>query len=132
MTTRKRNTKTTQVETVIDHDGHDVQVLEKEVEVITPKLPQLYQSTVYVKTSPQSKEVIGHIKFSETSGILTAIPASSKYDVDLQLFTDSGIVLNTDSSIMFSPHTKDWMLNVHKAVIPRTWEVTEAWNRDEI
>ena len=132
MTTRKRNTKTTQVETVIDHDGHDVQVLEKEVEVITPKLPQLYQSTVYVKTSPQSKEVVGHIEFSETSGVLKTIPASSKYDVDLQLFADSGIVLNTDSSIMFSPRTKDWMLNVHKAVIPRTWEVTEAWNRDEI
>ena len=130
MTTRKRNIKVKRVEEVIDHDGHDVQVLEKEVE--TPKLPQLYQSTVYVKTSPQSKEVIGHIQFSETSGILTAIPASSKYDVDLQLFSDSGIVLTTDSSIMFSPHTKDWMLNVHKAVIPRTWEVTEAWNRDEI
>lgn len=130
MTTRKRNIKAKRVEDVIDHDGHDVQVLEKEVE--TPKLPQLYQSTVYVNTSPQSKEVIGHIEFSETTGILKAIPTSSKYDVDLQMFADSGIVLSTDNSIVISPHTKDWLLNVHKAVVHRDWEVTEAWNRDEI
>lgn len=130
MTTRKRAVKAKRVEEVIDHDGHDVQVLEKEVEA--PKLPQLYQSTVYIKTGPQTKDIVGHIEFSEITGILTGTPSSDKYEARLRTFTSSAIILNTDSSIMFSPYTKEWMLNVHKAVVHRDWEITEAWNRDEI
>ena len=87
---------------------------------------------MYIKTSPQTKDIVGHIEFSEITGILTGIPSSDKYEARLRNFTSSAIILNTDRSIMFSPYTKEWMLNVHKAVVHRDWDITEAWNRDEI
>ena len=33
---------------------------------------------------------------------------------------------------MIPAHTKEWLLNIHKAVLHRNWTATEAWNKDEI
>jgi hypothetical protein len=133
MTTKKRRTTTTTVvaaaaETVVDHDGHDIVE-----EVVVKQLPQLYQSTISVSVGPhEPKVVVGHIQFSDTTGLITAICQNSSYDVELDLLARSGIVSKDNSAVMFSPQTKAWMLNIHKVILPRNWAASEAWNRDEV
>lgn len=130
MTTKKRRTTkvVAAVEAVVDHDGHDI--LE---EVVVKQLPQLYQSTISVSVGPHEPKVtIGHIQFSDTTGLMSTICQNSKYDIDLNVLSSSGLVLKDDSSVMFSPDTKGWLLNIHKATLPRNWAASEAWNRDEV
>jgi|TARA_R110000824_G_scaffold121862_3_gene278303 hypothetical protein len=133
-TQRKRTIKNTGA--VIDHDGHDVieEVTVEEV-VVEQNIPQLYQSTVTIRKGgpEQPTTVIGHIEFSDTTGKLRAIPnAAASYGVDLEVVVSGGLISKTDSSVVFSPRTKDWLLNIHNGVLPRNWVATEAWNRDEV
>jgi len=130
MTTKKRRTikKVVAVEAVVDYDGHDV--LE---EVVVKQLPQLYQSTISVSIGPhEPKVVVGHIQFSDTTGLTSVICRNPTYDIDLNVLAQSGIVLKDNPSAMFSPNTKEWLLNIHKALLHRNWTASEAWNRDEI
>jgi len=127
MTTRKK--RTTKIETaVVEPDAQEI--LE---EVVIKQLPQLYQSTISVSVGPhEPKAIAGHIQFSETTGLMTAICQDSNYDVQLELLAQTGISMKENSAVMFSPNTKEWLLNIHKATLPRNWAASEAWNRDEI
>jgi len=130
MTTKKRRTtkKVVAVEAVVDHDGHDV--LE---EVVVKQLPQLYQSTIFASSGPyEPKDVVGHIQFSDTTGLMSVVCRNSKYDSDLDVLVQSAIILKDTPSVMFSAHTKAWLLNIHKAVLHRHWTASEALNKDEI
>jgi hypothetical protein len=117
-------------------DPENIDILEEAViEEVVHSLPQLYQSTITVrKGGPHEPiDVVGHIEFSDTTGKLRAIPnAAASYGVDLGVVVSGGLVSKTDSSVVFSPHTKAWLLNVHNGILPRGWEATEAWNRDEV
>jgi hypothetical protein len=139
--TTQRNKAVKKSKVIVDTKSVDVieevvieeAVIEEAVieEVVSP-LPQLYQSTVSIKKGAVV-EIIGHIQFSDTTGELTAIPSNNtKYGVDLGVVVSSGIISKTDSSVVFSPHTKTWLRNVHNGILPRGWEATEAWNRDEV
>ena len=116
-------------------DPENIDILEEAViEEVVHSLPQLYQSTITVrKGGPHEPiDVVGHIQFSDTTGKLEAIPSNTNYDVHLGVVVSGGLVSKTDSSVVFSPHTKAWLLNVHNGILPRGWEATEAWNRDEV
>jgi len=116
-------------------DPENIDILEEAViEEVVHSLPQRYQSTITVrKGGPHEPiDVVGHIQFSDTTGKLKAIPSNTNYDVDLEIVVSGGLVSKTDSSVVFSPRTKSWLLNVHNGILPRGWEATEAWNRDEV
>jgi hypothetical protein len=116
-------------------DPENIDILEEAViEEVVHSLPQRYQSTITVrKGGPHEPiDVVGHIQFSDTTGKLEAIPSNTNYDVDLEIVVSGGLVSKTDSSVVFSPRTKSWLLNVHNGILPRGWEATEAWNRDEV
>ena len=132
MTTRRKKA-IRQAEVAVDTESADV-IEEVVIKEVVKSLPQLYQSTVTVrKGGPhEPKEVIGHIQFSDTTGKLTVIPSNSNYDVDLEVVASGGLISKVDSAVVFSPRTKSWLLNVHNGILPRGWEATEAWNRDEV
>jgi|TARA_R110002110_G_scaffold6791_5_gene33827 hypothetical protein len=132
MTTRRKKA-IRQAEVAVDTESVDV-IEEVVIEEVVKSLPQLYQSTVTVrKGGPhEPKEVVGHIQFSDTTGKLTAIPSNTNYDVDLDIVVAGGLTSKVDSTVVFSPRTKAWLLNVHNGILPRGWEATEAWNRDEV
>ena len=131
MTTRRKKASVTAEAVVVPENTAVVE--EAVVEEVIQSLPQLYQSTVTIrKGGLEPQEVIGHIQFSDITGKLTAIPSNSNYDVDLEVVVSGGLISKTDSSVVFSPRTKAWLLNVHNGILPRNWEATEAWNRDEV
>ena len=116
-------------------DPENIDTLEEAViEEVVHSLPQRYQSTITVRKGGTHGpiDVVGHIQFSDTTGKLVAIPSNTNYDVDLEIVVSGGLVSKTDSSVVFSPRTKSWLLNVHNGILPRGWEATEAWNRDEV
>ena len=128
MTTRKKTAKVTKevIEQPIDYEGHDV-----EVEVVKePKLPQTYQATVFLKLGGDV-EVVGHIEYSDSTGLTRTIP-SPKYDSDLISFVDSGITVRGNPDAFFSPKTKGWIMNLHKAELPRNWAIEEVRSMNEV
>ena len=70
-------------------------------------------------------EVVGHIQYSENTGLVTIIP-SPKYDSDLKTFADTGSVVKGAIDTIFSPNTLGWIKNIHKAELPRYWTTEEA------
>ena len=129
MTTRKTATrKIKAVEQAIDHDGHDIVE-----EVVESNIPQTYQCTVFARNGgPQNPpDVVGHIQYSDSTGLLRAIP-NPKYDSDLLNLINGGILVKGNPDVHFSKNTKAWILNLHKAELPRNWTVEEARGSNEI
>lgn len=129
MTTRKNSTRKTKVvEQIIDHDGHDIVE-----EVVESNIPQTYQCTVFSKQGGphESMDVVGHIQYSDSTGLLRAIP-NPKYDSDLLNLINGGIVVRGNPDVHFSHNTKAWILNLHKAELPRNWTVEEARGSNEV
>jgi len=134
--TTQRNKAVKKSKVIVDTKSVDVieevVIEEAVIEEVVSSLPQLYHSTIFIKKGGVA-ECIGYIKFSDATGKLTATPfTGSKYGVDLGVVASSGLVSKTDSSVVFSSHTKAWLLNIHNGVLPRGWEATEAWNQDEV
>ena len=134
MTTRKKTARVKKeiVEQPIDYEGHDVEVVVKEVEV-EKSIPQIYQCTVFTKRGGPHEplDVVGHLEYSHSTGLLRVVP-SPKYDSDLISFADSGITVKGNPDAFFSPKTKGWIMNLHKAQLPRNWAIDEARGMNEV
>ena len=133
MTTPKKSTrKTKAVEQTIDHDGHDIEEVVKEV-VVEKIVPQVYQCTVFTKRGGPHEplDVIGHVEYSDSTGLIRVVP-NPKYDSDLVNFADAGIIVKGNPDAFFSPKTKGWIMNLHKAQLPRNWSIEEARSMNEV
>jgi len=134
MTTRKKTARVKKeiIERPIDYEGHDVEEVVQEV-VIEKSIPQTYQCTVFSKKGGPHEplDVVGHIQYSDSTGLLRAIP-NPKYDSDLLNFISSGIIVKGNPDIYFSPRNKSWITNVHKAELPKYWTIEEARTSNEI
>ena len=139
MTTRRRNARAkkdiTTVEQPIDHDGHEVvEEIVKEPE--PPRLPQSHQVTIMAKRGGphEPTELVGHVRFSEGTGVLTANP-TPKYGADLDNFIKNVLVVRTaigEADIAYSPQTLEWLKNLHKGELPRYWVAEEIKSLNEI
>ena len=129
MTTRKRATKQTRAAEVTVVDVPEVVVEEP----VVPKLPQVYQATIFRKNGGphEPMEVVGHVQYSETTGLVTTIP-SPKYDSDLINFAATVLVVRGATDTIFSPGTIGWIKNLHKAELPRYWTIEEARSMNEV
>ena len=134
MTTRRKSASKTE-DTVAVHEEQDaVEEVAVDEIIVEESIPQLYQSLVTIhQGGPHEPEIpIGHVQYLDRTGKLTGISSNPKYDVDLEVLVSGGLISKSDSSVVFSPRTKTWLLNIHNAVLPRNWKATEAVSRNEI